>query len=433
MKATTGRTFSISVVLGMLAVGVVSFAAFILLSAFADDLRTSQDGGPHALSKSAVGFAGIVSLLRDEGRPVEVSRSPLRNSRRAFTVLVLTPGPGERIQPEKLRGVWDRILIVLPKWEVRPDGRHPGWVRAEGTLGVAEIDHAIIDLADGLKIKQSAEIGNVRLVPVGASREIVPAKVDHLQTISGPGIDPLLSDENGGAVLALLKSPDDGDDAHDEPANAAHIPVPSGFDNHGPIYVLADPDLLNTRGLASIETTKAGLAALNLVSSQPGPVVFDMTLHGLERSRNVLKLMFEPPFLPAILCLAFCALLIAIGAFAGAIRKTSGREIALGKKTLVENMALLMSLTGRNRGMGQRYVAMTRALAAASTGLPARLTEQQQTELLDETTRQSAGLTGQFSKLAAETADASTPNELLQAANRLFRWRQEIGREHRRR
>jgi hypothetical protein len=157
-----------------------------------------------------------------------------------------------------------------------------------------------------------------------------------------------------------------------------------------------------------------------------------MTLHGMERSRNFMKLLLEPPFLPAVLCLAFAGALMAINAIAGQMRIRSGREIALGKTTLVENSALLVSMIGREAHMGKRYVAMTRALAAAAAGVPARSSEAQQTAMLDSANRSRAG-DARFSDLAAEVAAAETPSTLAGAASKLFRWRQEIGREPRRR
>jgi hypothetical protein len=203
-------------------------------------------------------------------------------------------------------------------------------------------------------------------------------------------------------------------------------------EDYGPrVYVLSEPDLLNTKGLASAMTAEAGLQIFETVSPDKQPVIFDMTLHGMERSRNFMKLLLEPPFLPAILCLAFAGGLMAANAVAGRLRIRSGREIALGKTTLVENSALLLSMTGRDARMGRRYAAMTRLLGALAAGVPLRSTEAQQVAMLDAANR---GATGpKFSELAADIAKAATPAALVTAANKLFRWRQEIGREHRRR
>jgi len=84
-------TFSPMVVLAMVLAGLFSFSAFLVLSAYAPDLRGGSDGGAHALSKSAVGFAGIVRLLRAEGDDVDISRRLGADRDPAWSLLVLTP------------------------------------------------------------------------------------------------------------------------------------------------------------------------------------------------------------------------------------------------------------------------------------------------------------------------------------------------------
>ena len=75
VQAPRGRgAFSPAVMIGLVLVGVFSFAAFILLSAFEPELTSGSNGGAQALSQSAVGFAGAVRLLHEMGAPVRVGR-----------------------------------------------------------------------------------------------------------------------------------------------------------------------------------------------------------------------------------------------------------------------------------------------------------------------------------------------------------------------
>ena len=60
---SAGGAFSRAVVLALIVVGALSFAAFVVLSAYAPDLRSGSDGRGHALSRSAVGYAALVALL----------------------------------------------------------------------------------------------------------------------------------------------------------------------------------------------------------------------------------------------------------------------------------------------------------------------------------------------------------------------------------
>src|ERR1051325_6434417 len=100
----------------MVLVGVISFCAFMALSAYAPDLRSGQDGGAHALSKSAVGFAGLAELLRDQGVPVQVSRGQLPKTKEDRGLLILTPSLN--VQPKEIGRIHfsGTVLVVLPKW-----------------------------------------------------------------------------------------------------------------------------------------------------------------------------------------------------------------------------------------------------------------------------------------------------------------------------
>lgn len=412
-RALSQGSFSVRIMLGLVVVGIVSFAAFIVLSAFADDLRAPEESGEHAASKSAIGFAGIVQLLQQEGRTVRMSRGSL-NQGYHDELAVMTP---------PLDGVvdWDRIydapldvLIVLPKWRTFPDPAKPQWVMENGVAPASRVEKTLEQIDETVKIVRFAGVKDVPLSMgdrPGASLQ--SGRIQSLQVIEGDSILPIVQDVEGRTVLGRFNFSEEED---------------LGYD----IFILAEPDLLNTQGIASLTTARVGMRVFEIVAPDKMGVAFDMTLHGLERSRNFLRLIFVPPFLPAVLCLAFAAGLMAVNALAGNVKTRQGREIALGKATLVENTALLVSVAGRDQRMGRRYAAMMRQLAATAAGAPHGATEKQQAAMLDAVALNMKSETS-FSQLAQETAEASTPSALLRAVNRLYRWRQEIGREHRRR
>lgn len=64
------RTIILLVILG-----VFSFGAYFTLSGFSGDLKSGNNGGAHALSKSATGYGGLLHLLKQNGNTVELSRS----------------------------------------------------------------------------------------------------------------------------------------------------------------------------------------------------------------------------------------------------------------------------------------------------------------------------------------------------------------------
>ena len=359
--------FSIRIVLGLVAVGVVSFAAFIVLSAFADDLRSPQEGSAHAESKSAVGFAGLVSLLQQEGRRVRTSRGSLYEAGGHEEVAVMTPPLGATVNWDKIYDAPGSLLIVLPKWNIYPDNEHRGWVRTTGPAPVSAIQRTLGEIVPEIGVKRFSGVKDLAIQNMEDGGSIQTGPIEMLQVIEDDLIKPILKDVEGRTVLGWYDRDDDG----------------LGDEYESTIFILSDPDLLNTHGIASPATARAAMEVIRLVAPDDMPIAFDMTLHGLERSRNFLRLMFMPPFLPAVLCLAFAGGLMAIYSVAGNIRMKSGREIALGKATLVENTALLVSQAGRDKNIGQRYVAMTRALASAAAGAPSGSTEAQQTAMLD--------------------------------------------------
>ena len=62
--------FNPLVIAGVVIVGVVAFIALWALVALGPQLSSGNDGGGHALSKAAPGYAGIVDLLERAGAKV---------------------------------------------------------------------------------------------------------------------------------------------------------------------------------------------------------------------------------------------------------------------------------------------------------------------------------------------------------------------------
>lgn len=128
MSGKSESGFSPMTMIVLALVGVISVAGLGVLSAYAPELKKGDDGGPHALSRSSVGYAALVRLLGLAGEPVLTSRGPLPASAEGG-LLVFTPAPG--MSPEGLKrvGPYGPLLVVLPKWQAAPDPRHRGWVR----------------------------------------------------------------------------------------------------------------------------------------------------------------------------------------------------------------------------------------------------------------------------------------------------------------
>ena len=393
-----GRTVAL-----MLAIGIAGFAAMLVLGAYAPDMRSGRNGGGHALSNAVTGYAGLVALAEATGRQPRIVRSA-----RDFDtedLLVVTPETSGIDVSEALTQRTSRpTLFILPKWRTVRDEDHEGWARYQGILPLSE---PIGVLSPGVRFtmrhyRSGGGVLTARGVP---GRFWKPRPI---QVITGIDPDndeqddrwrkltPLLTDGRGGIVLGQV--------------------------GEGPLYVLADPDLLNNRGMKDVTQARAALALLDWINSTGAEgIAFDVSLNGLGHSRSPLKLLFEPPFLAMTLTILAALLLAGIHAFGrfGPPRPRM-RAVALGKAALVDNSALLIRKAGREARLGGRYAAAVRDRAARAFGVPARLRDGALDQHLDS-------LKGQhrFTDLAQAVQAASDRHSLLEAAQALHDWQGE--------
>lgn len=393
-----GRTVAL-----LLALGIFGFIGTLLLGAYAPDLKSGRNGGAHALSDAATGFSGLVTLAQATDRNPRIVRDPhLFNTE---DLLVITPESGATNISTALEGREAKpTLFVLPKWRTTPDPEHSGWVRRSGLLPLYE---PIGVLAPGYRFTMRHRSGGVPL-----ESDFLPGKIRlrsprPLQVITGmqanqdadghaPVLHPLITDGRGGTVLAQL-----GD---------------------GPLYVLADPDILSNIGMRDVTNAASALALLDWMNSNPpSGIAFDVSMNGFGHSQSPLKLLFEPPFLAMTLAIAAALLLAGVHAFGrfGPIRPRQ-RAIAFGKAALVDNSAALIRKAGREARMGGRYAAVIRERAAIAFGAPARLRDGALDAYLDALKG-----THTFTDLAAAAEAADNRQSLLDAARALHAWQKE--------
>ncbi len=399
--------FSPKVMIALVLVGIFAFSGFTVLSVYAPDLRGGQDGGAHALSKSAVGYAGAVALLKAEGAPVAVSRSRLLRANDSRSLRILTPGPEISIKDLKAYDHRGPLLVVLPKWQAAPDPTHSGWVRKAGIIGngfssgVAKAFDDTSFIHRRVGVASPTLHGDGDVFPPGAYAPL--GRIDQLQTLSGKDWRPVLSDDEDRIVLARWRDTS--------------------------VLVLSDPDLLNTQGLKSLDTARAGMSILNVLRDGQG-VAFDVALNGFERSRSVLRLMFEPPMLGATLCAVAAALLMGLHAVARfGPAASGGRAFALGKRALVDTSADLIRAARKEHELAPAYAALTEARTAKAAGEretdPAGRTERL---VRLERLRRPADSLETLNQVARA---ARTRGETLSVAAKLFHWRSEMTRDRR--
>ncbi len=403
-------SFQTPTTLWAVGVSLVLALAFVGLATFAPELRAKQDEGAHALSRSAVGYAGLVRLLQDTGRPAIVRRDTTTLTGQA-SLLVLTPPAGVNAQAVRAAAAYPGdVLIIAPKWMATASLKRPGWVDVQGLIppsaaiaAIARPEVSALSRASGAHPLVLSAGRYQRLVAL--DRTFRFANVASLQASTSEDGVPLLQDPGGGVLLAV---------------------------GGGRIFVLTDPDLLNNHGLADLESARSALAMIDLLRSGPGPVVFDVSLNGLSRPRSLLQTALTPPFFAATLCSLVALALVgwrATTRFGPAARP--GRAVALGKRVLVDNAAGLIRLTRREARMAPRYAAVIREAVAHAVGAPKGQSAEQTDIYLDRLADLSRDLKP-FSELVAEAgAGGGDVESLMRSARRLFQWKSEITRERR--
>lgn len=384
MSADGSRTpFTLRTVLVLVLLGVVGFLAFLLLSAYADDFQPAQRPGNHALSTSAVGFAGTADLVKRVRGSVIMVRRDADLDTADTLVLTLEPDTDPAMVARLIaRRDSQPTILVLPKWLTLPQPGKPAWVQSLGKFPPDIVARQLANAMPGVTIREGA---------------------DGLRTIAGDGLEPILTDSKGDALVATMKSQT--------------------------TLIVADPDLLDNQGLATLQGAERAMRILDWFDTDgEGGIAFDLTLHGFGRNPNLLKLAFEAPFLPLTLCLLLAALLAgwhALLRFGPPLPEERG--VAFGKRAIAENGAALLRLARRRHRTGDRYVALIRDTAASATGAPAHLPPEALDHYLDRLDRDGEP----FTAIAARAVEATDTRGLLAAARALFQWKRTVTREHR--
>lgn len=393
--AASEHSFARRTALTVAGVGIFAFIAMLLVGAYSPELRSGNNGGAHALSKSALGFSGIVQLAEATERSPVVVRN--NGQFAAEELLVVSPDDGASDLTELLSVRAVRVtLVVLPKWEGQADPKRRGWVRSAGPLPPST-PQGVLAPAHQLTVKLGrGHSPALTTVASHAPRDMKFTAPRLLQTIAGDGLEPIVTDSRGRVVLGKI--------------------------GNQPLFVLADPDLLNNHGMRSEAQARAALAMLDYLNTTGASrILFDVTANGLGGTRSPLRLAFDPPFLAVTLAIAAALLLAGIQALArfGAPRRVE-RAIRFGKAALVDNSAALVRRAGREGRLGSRYVDVIRHQAAVALRLPPGLAQAEIDARLD------SAATTPFTALAGRAGRARHRDDLTIAARRLHLWLKEL-------
>lgn len=394
---------------GLVIAAIIGFVSFWAITAFAPELSSGRNGGGHALSRSAVGYAGVVEVMRSAGMRPQIIRDPERglvDTRSSDTggLLVLTPPAhiGSVAIMERLESIDCAVLIILPKYRSTPDPTGADRIiAADPATG-----WAVQWLADmGVKAPSLSQVmprqRSVHVDPWGEGtvRLDIPREVE---TLSGGGLEPVIS-INGRMLVATLPG-------------------------RGSTYVLADADLINNLAMADDARATSAVQLLRAMAGPGEAIGFDVTLNGLgQGQRSLLRMAFTPPFLALTICLLAAGLL---ALWQGFVRfgppLREARNLAFGKAALVGANAQMVVQARRTRNFGPRYVALIREAAARKLHAPARLNA----DALDNWLDRFADRHGRrFRALAQDLETARSSDRAIACAQALGQWRRDVLRD----
>lgn len=393
----SGTPFSTRTVAILIAVALFSFGAIMVLAGWAPELRDRNEAGDHPFSTSAIGYNGFVQLLEAQGYPVEISRFPSNLEDPGHDLMIVTLSPWGMNKALEDYEPTPTTLIVLPKWDGLTDRLNSKRQKDTDLVNIETVNALLDKLNIDGKVERIDTPARVR-TPFGA----MALKPDlKMQVIRSDDLEPIVATE-GGYLFSHLPDQD--------------------------IYFLSDPDMINTFGLADRENARFAVQIVDYIRySIDEPITFDATLHGFQRSENLLQMMFDIPFLGVTLVAFAAALLLG---WAATIRfgppTRESRAIALGKQALADNSAGLVAMARRETRMAPGYLTLIRRRLAKEIGAPRTLSESQLTELFDRLgPEETSGKT--FSQIEAGLrGPAASREDLMHKARDLWRWRRDI-------
>lgn len=396
--------FAVRTVVILVIGGALLLLASILMSGFGDEIARVAGDAPAADRKDGAGYHAFKRLVDAVQPPRSAPEEPQVTS----AILILTPT--EATRPEDVKAIVDKrialaelasddedddttplrypTLIILPKWQVEKLPLQDR-VQRTGEVNGYKVSRLIPAETD----RHTEDRGDI-----GIAAEEYPALRPFalpdrpVSAVLGKTIYPLIGARDGAAVLGQVGSSD--------------------------TFVLVDPDLVNNRALADERNAKAALAMLRAIDPEnDGRAVFDKSLHYARGDRNLVKLLFLPPFLGVTLALIAAAVLAGIaaaGRFGPPIAEK--RAVAAGKRALIDNIVALTRLAGRTPQVGPRYA--DTMLEVVSRRL--LMGETPSAERLD---RVHPG----YSDIDRRLRDARIESEALAAAQDLHAWKKETG------
>lgn len=355
--------------------------------------------GSDGYSVSAIGHQGLVRLLEKLDVPVVLSRNESATKAAHGLLVIAEPKMTEKEKARfelMIESAPHAVLVILPKWYgyAGDDGK---WITDAQLQPIDDLEQILAALGVG----QATPVSRTPAAPRWTAHEDFPLPVVTTQV-------------QGISKEILVSSIDDGTRA-----------LLGSLDHHGKrIWILADPDVINNAGLRQPANAALAVALIDRLR-EGGPVVFDETVHGNAQAPSLLRVLFEFPLVLATMQVLICAVLALWAAIVRfGPKRAPPPPLAPGKDFLIANTAALLRYGGHDHDALERYLAATiqvvrRALHAPELPPPALATWL-------ENVRKLRGAKRSLVDLQLEIASAREPRHILELADQVYRWRQEM-------
>lgn len=329
---------SLSPTLLITIIGLLGGAALLWFFLQTGQQTKISSTGPGAKSRSAIGYAGIVDVLRQLGVPVEASTESTGIASGGGLVVIGEPNDDAIYADEgplKQLLLAPKLLIVLPKWSGSTWTAWDSWIDTAYSRSFYDADKLLKRVSDTGDVRRVEKVDNWTVNLLGR-RPVFKHEVQLIKDSSR--ILPIIA-ANEGILLGEIRQPGQT------------------------IWVLSDPDVISNHGLGERGEGNAILAVemFKRLRGNESKIVFAESMHRLAaKPERPAIAMFQFPLyiVTAMGAMAIILLLWATyGRFGTALKPPP--ELASGKQGLVDNVARLMDYAGHHKVMIVRYVEAT--------------------------------------------------------------------------
>ncbi|WP_286829046.1 MULTISPECIES: DUF4350 domain-containing protein [Kordiimonas] len=400
--------FSTKALFWIIFLGILATLGMAVTSAFKGDGKYEVSNGANSFSKSAIGHAAFMDIAERSGWQVLQSQHNTTGKLGPGSTLLLLEPPRGKASSDRIEQLidWAPMLVVLPKRQGIPHGFKADWIGAAFVKNIAQVKAVAGNLGEDLEVLRPTD-ASAGTWQHGFDPRAIP-DIDSLQLIKSEQVTPLIWNDQGILFGRLNR------DYEEEP-----------------VWILSDPDLIATHGLARGWNAALALNVLETVSQGRETLVVDEIIHGFKRDPSMARAMFSHPFVYATV-----AALLAVIIFLLALTRRFGapwRNVATAddsKAVFIENAARILHMAEKEQEALIRLVDDQSLTVARHLNVPSDLERNRLDSWLDEQSAKRCvkpGFTTIKRRILRVRDDDSTKrSRLLTLANQFYTWKQEI-------